>query len=118
MEPKSDENASEPMASAVVVQSAVPDAQISRIRYIACMFVSRILGLLGESRRLIGWSVFFGLLFTVLGSLPPRLVRQMIRWLEPGVVAGSFLVLGLILADIYLRRGATRYLYGLTSHVA
>ena len=118
MESESDEHESQPLASQGLVQSALPAAQISRIRYIACMFVSRILGLLGESRRLIGWSVFFGLLFTVLGILPPLLVRQMIRWLEPGVVAGSFLVLGLILAGIYLLRGATRYLYGLTSHVA
>ncbi|MFP6648933.1 MAG: ABC transporter ATP-binding protein [Pirellulaceae bacterium] len=82
------------------------------------MFVSRILSLLGESRRLIGWSVFFGLIFTGLGILPPLLVRQMIRWLEPDAVSGSFLTLGLILAFIFLLRGIARYLYGLSSHIA
>ena len=82
------------------------------------MFISRILSLLGESRRLIGWSVFFGLVFTGLGILPPLLVRQMIRWLEVDAVSGSFLTLGLVLAGIFLLRGITRYFYGLSSHIA
>ena len=82
------------------------------------MFISRILSLLGESRRLIGWSVFFGLIFTGLGILPPLLVRQMIRWLEADAVSGSFLTLGLVLAFIFLLRGIARYLYGLSSHIA
>ncbi len=82
------------------------------------MFISRILALLGESRRLIGWSVFFGLIFTGLGILPPLLVRQMIRWLEADAVSGSFLTLGLVLAFIFLLRGIARYLYGLSSHIA
>jgi len=82
------------------------------------MFISRILSLLGESRRLIGWSVFFGLIFTGLGILPPLLVRQMIRWLEADAVSGSFLTLGLVLAFIFLLRGISRYLYGLSSHIA
>jgi len=84
----------------------------------ASMFISRIMTLLGESRRLIGWSVFFGLLFTGLGILPPLLVRQMIRWLEADALSGSFLILGLILAAIFLLRGIARYLYGLSSHIA
>ncbi|MDP7205498.1 MAG: ABC transporter ATP-binding protein, partial [Pirellulaceae bacterium] len=63
-------------------------------------------------------SVFFGLLFTGLGILPPLLVRQMIRWLEADAVSGSFLVLGVALAAIFLLRGMTRYLYGLSSHIA
>ncbi|MFP6752096.1 MAG: hypothetical protein VB855_10490, partial [Pirellulaceae bacterium] len=78
----------------------------------ASMFISRIMTLLGESRRLIGWSVFFGLLFTGLGILPPLLVRQMIRWLEADALSGSFLILGLVLAAIFLLRGIARYLYG------
>lgn len=82
------------------------------------MFVFRILTLLGESRRLIGWSVFFGLVFTGLGILPPLLVRQMILWLEADAVSGSFLTLGLLLATIFLLRGIARYLYGLSSHIA
>ncbi len=82
------------------------------------MFISRILTLLGESRRLIGWSVFFGLVFTGLGILPPLLVRQMIRWLEADAAGGSFLTLGLVLAFIFLLRGIARYLYGLSSHIA
>jgi ATP-binding cassette subfamily B protein/subfamily B ATP-binding cassette protein MsbA len=85
---------------------------------IASMFVFRILTLLGESRRLIGWSVFFGLVFTGLGILPPLLVRQMILWLEADAVSGSFLTLGLLLATIFLLRGIARYLYGLSSHIA
>ncbi len=84
----------------------------------ASMFISRIMTLLGESRRLIGWSVFFGLLFTGLGILPPLLVRQMIRWLEADAISGSFLILGAGLAAIFLLRGITRYLYGLSSHIA
>ena len=82
------------------------------------MFVFRILTLLGESRRLIGWSVFFGLVFTGLGILPPLLVRQMILWLEADAASGSFLTLGLLLATIFLLRGIARYLYGLSSHIA
>ena len=64
------------------------------------------------------WSVVFGLLFTGLGVVPPLLVGRMIRWLDTGASSGAFLVLGLLLAAIYLLRGVTRYLYGLMSHIA
>jgi len=60
----------------------------------------------------------FGLVFTALGILPPLLVRQMILWLEADAVNGGFLILGAVLAGIYLLRGLARYMYGLTSHIA
>lgn len=81
-------------------------------------FVGRLWKTLERDRRLIGWSVLFGLLFTGLGIVPPLLVREMIRWLERPEIAGSFVTLGLLIAGVYLLRGFARYLYGLMSHVA
>ncbi len=82
------------------------------------MFTARIWKSLAGDRRLMAWSIAFGLLFTGLGILPPLLVRQMIRWLEHPESAGSFVLLGLAIAVIYLLRGVARYLYGLMSHIA
>lgn len=82
------------------------------------MFVKRIFQVLADDRRLMGWSVLFGLLFTGLGIVPPLLVREMIRKLERGDVEAGFAGLALLIAGIYLLRGLTRYLYGLMSHVA
>ena len=82
------------------------------------MFATRIWRALAGDRRLIVWSVFFGLLFSGLGIIPPLLVREMIlRIGQPGTAAG-FAWIGLAMAVVYLLRGTTRYLYGLTSHIA
>ena len=82
------------------------------------MFIVRIWKALGEDRRLIVWSVIFGLLFTGLGIVPPLLVREMIHWLEDGGSTGNFALLGLLVAGVYGLRGGMRYLYGLMSHIA
>jgi ABC-type multidrug transport system fused ATPase/permease subunit len=82
------------------------------------MFVKRIFQVLADDRRLMVWSVLFGLLFTGLGIVPPLLVREMIRRLERGDVEAGFAGLALLIAGVYLLRGLTRYLYGLMSHVA
>ena len=82
------------------------------------MFIKRLWKALEEDRRLMGWSVVFGLLFTGLGIIPPLLIREMIRRLQRPEVVGGFLLLGLAVGSIYLFRGITRYLYGLMSHVA
>jgi ATP-binding cassette subfamily B protein len=82
------------------------------------MFLKRLWITLDADRRLIGWSVFFGLVFTGLGIIPPLLVRQMIRRLAQPELDKGFLFLGLGIAGIYLLRGIARYLYGVMSHVA
>ena len=82
------------------------------------MFIRRIWKLLEEDRRLMVGSVLAGLCFTGLGILPPLLVRQMIRRRDGQAVSSSFMMLGCMLAAIYLLRGCVRYLYGLSSHVA
>ncbi len=82
------------------------------------MFIRQIWDVLESDRRLIGWSVFFGLLFTGLGIVPPLVVRQMIQWLEPGAKAGNFLQLAAVGGGVYLARGMARYCYGLSSHIA
>ena len=81
-------------------------------------FVSRICNTLAGDRRLMVFSVVWGLVFTALGIIPPLLVRQMLIWLRDPSVAGSFWVLGTLVAVIYLFRGVARYLYGLCSHIA
>ncbi len=80
------------------------------------MFIKRIWKFLQADRRLMVWSVVFGLVFTGLGIIPPLLIRQMIVWLNAGT--GSFYILGTSLAAIYVLRGISRYLYGLCSHIA
>ena len=81
-------------------------------------FVSRIWNALAGDRRLMVWSVVCGLVFTALGIIPPLLIRQMLIWIRDPSVAGSFWVLGSLVAVIYLFRGVFRYLYGLCSHIA
>ncbi|MFP6603332.1 MAG: ABC transporter ATP-binding protein [Pirellulaceae bacterium] len=82
------------------------------------MFIRRMWALLAKDRRLMVGSVVAGLVFTGLGIFPPLLVRQMIRRLEGSTATRSFLVLGLLVAGIYVLRGCARYIYGLFSHVA
>ena len=82
------------------------------------MFIARMWKVLRDDRRLMAWSVVFGLVFTGLGIIPPLLVRQMILWLADGTAGGNFVLLGLSLAGIYLLRGVSRYLYGIFSHIA
>ena len=72
------------------------------------MFLKRLWESLDDDRRLIGWSVFFGLIFTGLGIIPPLLVRQMIRRLQQPALDEGFLFLGLGVAGIYLLRGIAR----------
>ncbi|MCH7685954.1 MAG: hypothetical protein IH899_04610, partial [Planctomycetes bacterium] len=62
------------------------------------MFLKRLWESLDADRRLIGWSVFFGLVFTGLGIVPPLLVRQMIRRLQQPDLDEGFLFLGLGIA--------------------
>ena len=81
-------------------------------------FLHRIWQMLQGNRGLMAWSVFFGLMFTGLGIVPPLLVGRMIRWLDSGAPASAFFLLGLLLFVVFLLRGITRYLYGLMSHVA
>ncbi|MEO1994663.1 MAG: ABC transporter transmembrane domain-containing protein [Planctomycetaceae bacterium] len=81
-------------------------------------FASRIWDVLGRDRKLMLYSVLFGLTFTGLGVIPPLLVRQMIFWLRDPGLAGSFWVLGGFIAIVYILRGFTRYFYGLCSHIA
>ena len=81
-------------------------------------FSRRIWELLRHDRRLMMWSIFFGLLFTGLGIIPPLLVGRMIRWIQSGAPFRDFFLLGGALAAVYLLRGVTRYFYGVTSHIA
>lgn len=82
------------------------------------MFLTRIWNWLAVDRRLIAWSVVFGLIFTGLGIIPPLMVREMIRRLEQPNAAQGFVWLALAVAGVYLLRGVARYLYGLMSHIA
>jgi len=81
-------------------------------------FFRRIWDALENDRRLMAVSVVFGLAFTALGIVPPLLVGRMVRALRSDATATIFLQLGGITAGVYLLRGITRYLYGLSSHVA
>ncbi len=81
-------------------------------------FVKRIWKTLEGDRRLMVFSVGFGLAFTALGIIPPFLIRQMLLWFREPSTAGSFWVLGAAVAAVYLLRGVVRYLYGLSSHIA
>jgi len=82
------------------------------------MFIKQIWNVLESDRRLIALSVFCGLLFTGLGILPPLLVREMLLWLQPDAQPGNFTMLALLAAGVYAARGAMRYCYGLSSHIA
>ena len=82
------------------------------------MFIQQIWNVLEADRRLIVLSVICGLLFTGLGIVPPLLVREMLLWLEPGEEPGNFAMLALFTASVYAARGAMRYCYGLSSHIA
>jgi ATP-binding cassette subfamily B protein len=82
------------------------------------MFIKQIWNVLEADRRLIVLSVICGLLFTGLGIVPPLLVREMLLWLEPGEEPGNFTMLALLAASVYSARGAMRYCYGLSSHIA
>jgi len=86
--------------------------------YIVKMFIKQIWDVLESDRRLILLSVFCGLLFTGLGIVPPLLVREMLLWLQPEAVPGNFAMLALLAAIVYAARGAMRYCYGLSSHIA
>lgn len=81
-------------------------------------FVDRIWKTLEGDRRLMLFSVGFGLAFTALGIIPPLLIRQMLLWFREPSTAGSFWILGSAVAAVYLLRGVVRYLYGLSSHIA
>ncbi len=81
-------------------------------------FVSRIWKTLAGDRRLMFCSVACGLVFTALGIIPPLLIREMLLWLRDPAAAGSFWLLGGAVGVVYLFRGITRYLYGLSSHIA
>lgn len=82
------------------------------------MFIKQIWEVLESDRRLIALSVFCGLLFTGLGIIPPLLVREMLLWLQPDSEPGNFTMLALLAAGVYAARGAMRYCYGLSSHIA
>jgi len=82
------------------------------------MFIKQIWDVLESDRRLIVLSVFCGLVFTCLGILPPLLVREMLVWLQPGSEPGNFSMLAILAASVYVARGAMRYCYGLSSHIA
>ena len=81
-------------------------------------FSRRMWELLQGDRRLLAWSVFFGLMYTGIGIIPPLLVGRMIRWLDSGAAARDFFLLGIAMAVLYLLRGVMRYLYGVSSHIA
>ena len=82
------------------------------------MFIKQIWDVLESDRRLIVLSVFCGLVFTCLGILPPLLVRQMLVWLQQESEPGNFTMLAILAASVYVARGAMRYCYGLSSHIA
>lgn len=81
-------------------------------------FASRIWRVLAGDRHLMVASVGFGLLFTALGIIPPLLIRKMILWLRKPDPDDAFWVLACLVAVVYIVRGAMRYLYGLSSHIA
>ena len=81
-------------------------------------FSRRMWNLLQGDRRLMIWSVAFGVMFTGVGIIPPLLVGCMIRWLESGAAARHFFLLSVALVSVCLLRGVLRYLYGVTSHIA
>ena len=81
-------------------------------------FASRIWRVLAGDRHLMVASVGFGLLFTALGIIPPLLIRKMILWLRKPDPDDAFWVLACFVAVVYIVRGAMRYLYGLSSHIA
>jgi ABC-type multidrug transport system fused ATPase/permease subunit len=81
-------------------------------------FIRRIWDVLEKDRWLMIASVLTGLVFTVLGIIPPLLVGEMVRGLRDDVSSNTFLGLGLLVGGVYLLRGFARYFYGLFSHIA
>ena len=81
-------------------------------------FLVRFYRILEGKRLLVALTVACGLLFAAANLLPPLLIRELIRWLTEGAAGADLLRISLLLAGVYLFRGATRYGYGFFSHIA
>ncbi len=81
-------------------------------------FLAQFYRILEGKRLLIALTIACGLLFAAANLLPPLLIRELIRWLTEDAAAADLLRVSLLLAGIYLFRGAARYGYGFFSHIA
>ena len=82
------------------------------------MVTRRLLKQLDGNRFLIATSVFFGLLFSASGLVPPLVIRHVIQGIQDPDRTTPFVILGAILLAVYLLRSACRYFYGVFSHIA
>ena len=82
------------------------------------MVTRRLLQQLDGNRFLIATSVFFGLLFSASGLVPPLVIRRVIQGIQDPDRTTPFVILGAILLAVYLLRSACRYFYGVFSHIA
>lgn len=82
------------------------------------MVTRRLLQQLDGNRLLIATSVFFGLLFSASGLVPPLVIRRVIQGIQDPDRTTPFVMLGAILLAVYLLRSACRYFYGVFSHIA
>lgn len=82
------------------------------------MVTRRLLQQLDGNRLLIATSVFFGLLFSASGLIPPLVIRRVIQGIQDPDRTTPFVMLGAILLAVYLLRSTCRYFYGVFSHIA
>ncbi len=78
-----------------------------------------ILDILQGQGRYMTLSVICGVVFAGANLIPPLLIRRMIEWIVEGGADESDLIgVTVSLFGLYLLRGATRYGYGVFSHIA
>ena len=80
-------------------------------------FFQSWLKLIHGSETKLGLSVLCGLLFAVVGLMPPLFIRRIIQWVTDGGGSGYALVqISACLCVLYVARGLFRYGYGRFSH--
>ena len=78
-----------------------------------------ILDILQGQGRYMTLSVICGVVFAGANLIPPLLIRRMIEWIiEGGADESDLIGVTVSLFGLYLLRGATRYGYGVFSHIA
>ena len=81
--------------------------------------IRHILEILQGQGRDMTLSVICGVIFAGTNLIPPLLIRRMIEWIVEGGADESDLIgVTVSLFGLYLLRGATRYGYGVFSHMA
>ena len=81
--------------------------------------IRHIVEILQGQGRYMTLSVICGVVFAGANLIPPLLIRRMIEWIVEGGADESDLIgVTVSLFGLYLLRGATRYGYGVFSHMA